>query len=391
MPVSSNIRTQSKTIGVVNSTSSQEWLMQLLLDHSTGTETTSLADLELYLAINHYWLPYAANGLTFDIYNAGTPFGTTSGTVGTAVIEVISCDNSTDKPIIYPIGVNARLNTILKLTWPTSTLTWSGVENGLEDIQFSTRDSNYKTTKYYSATTPTDLEDSYSYRDNAGAAETVYADNEKMWVIDSSTGTETVRWGNPPIWDPQATIVIEPSNLSTIDENTPTVSYETDTSASVMPGTGSSKNAIFNGIDPSALNFGSILRAEVILSHTGASYLSPSTVDLMDLAAISDPTPIWNEVTPNRNEIIASRSVDEGHTISTWMFDGSSLETLLTTWLNNWNVNHKGFAIKFNDETTTNAEQFFGSDNNTEVCLRPYIIITYSKTVATGRRRIIIV
>lgn len=401
MAVSSNIVAKTKTTQPVNSTGSINWAVSIDIGHDSGSDTTDLVDCAIYVFVMSYWLPVTAGGITVDVNYEGNPYGTYSGTRGSATVEIISYAN-VFIPVIYPVGSNERINAIIKITYPSSTLQFTGTSSGLTDIQINVRDSGYKSTKYYGGSLGiTDVEDSYSYRDNAGAAETVYASNSRVLV-----GDETVA---PPSWSfpwgdvPQRMIsllassdhaVISTDNFSTIVENTPDTSFESGATASIGVGTGYAKNGILTSVDPILTNVTSVERVEVWFNETGTSYISGTPqIDVMDLDTLPDSSPTWNEVRSTENSIVASQTIGSEWLNTTWAFTGSNLITLVESWLSDWATNHKGLALKFNDEASSNGEQTFATDNSTNSDMYPIIIIRYTSggTPVTIRRRIMIV
>lgn len=390
MAVSSNIQINSKTTTPVNATSSLGWGLRIDLTHSAGSDTTDLADVEICIGIMHYWRPSTDTGLTVDTNYTGNVYGTYSGTKGNMQIEIVPHVDSIDKPVIYPLGQNARCNAVIKISFPDSTLQFTGTNSGITDISIYARDYNYKPTKYYSSSDPRDVEDSYSYRDNAGAAEDSYASNSKIWVVDTSD-SDTVKWGNEPDWDGQNIVVISCNNFSTISENTPDTSDESGTSAQF--GCGSYvQNAIFTGVNPAPPNFNTVLHAEAWFHEAGVSYITGTPqIDLMPLSSLPDSTPTWNEVASNRGSAVATLTPSAGYLNTNWKFESSSFNTLIASWLTNWSSNHKGLALGYNVEAQSNSTHTFRSDDYSVDEARPVIFVAYTTTTEQTTRRIFLV
>lgn len=389
MAVAATIKCQSFTTGAITSNTSQQWGVKFRVEH-TGAGTTNMVDVEINIGVQHYWLSAdfgTSNGITVDIDNSGQTFGTTTGTLGTCVATWVRHDDLTNKPIIYPNGQNKRLNAVLKLRFPTSTLSFSGTGSGIQDIQIRIRDKAYRNVKYFNfGSVKTDIEDSYSYRDNAGANETVYADNSKVWIKDLSANV--VRWGTEPNYDEYPLMIIDAENFSTIDQNAPTVSDETLTVALINKGTGTSaKRGVFRGLGSTVANLNAVLKAEALFMNVAAPYFNSDSIELRDLTALPDLTPTWNEVNPNLGSSLLTQTMDQQYTLSTWLFSNAALNTLIQSWLTNWNTNHKGLVVKFTTENSGgNGEQSLSSDNNLTETTKPRIFVAYTVNAATKRR-----
>lgn len=285
MAVSSQLKIQSKTQGAVTSTSSQQWALHLNIIHSASGGTTNLSDVEVCVAIQHYWLSAnSLSGLTVYVDYAGNTNGG-SGTRGDVTISFIDYDDNINVPIIYPLGENKRFKTIMKIKYINSTYTFSDQNNGITDLQLRIAEKNYKTFKYFNLDgVRTDMEDSYSYRDNAGANETIYADNNKIWINEISSGN--LIWGISPHTNNNNIkyTVLLPKICSTINQSSPTTSYESDLTANINKGTyADAKRAIYVASGSTNNDIGRILRVEMLFKNTYAPYISNDNVSVCTL------------------------------------------------------------------------------------------------------------
>lgn len=390
MAISNNITVQTKTTAAVTSTSSQQWGVSFTIGHSGGTDTTDLVDCQIIVFIMNYWYPASEDGITVSVDYPGNTYGTTTGSRGDISIEFVDYVAASYTPVIYPLHENERFNTVMKITFPNSTLQFTGDNSGVSDIQLRIHDTGYKQTKYFSGTTITDIEDSYSYRDSGGTNETSYDYNEKVCIYSGST---TLYWGTPPNTTGDVAI-IDASNFSTIVENTPDVSYETGTTTAIGTGANYSKRSVFTGTDPSLSNV-TIDRAELWLRHSTSQWLAdPSVVDIVSLTSLPDSSPTWNEVSGLTGSIISQSNITSSWLNTTWSLghDGTGFTQMVYDWVNDWSSNHKGFVVKFNDEVSVNGEQTFISDDNSSEVLRPIIVLHYSQSSVgpTKTRRIFI-
>ena len=380
MSVSSKLKIQSKTQSAITSTSSQAWGLHLNIIHSASGETTDLSDVEICVAIQHYWLSAnSLSGLTVYVDYAGNTNGG-SGIRGDATITFIDYDDNINVPIIYPLGENKRFKTVMKIKYINSTYTFSNQNEGITDLQLRIADKNYKTTKYFNLDgVKTDIEDSYSYRDNNGANETVYADNNKICINEISSGN--LIWGiNPHANDNDINfMVLMPKICATVDQSSPTTSYVSDLSANINKGTSSNaKRAIYLASGSTYTNIGRILRVEMLIKNTYASYISDDNVSVCTLETLPDSTPTWNE-SYNTGITLATSNINSGFIQTCWMFSSPSINLLVEKLLRSWDTVQKGVVLKFTTENSGgNGEIVFGNHNSASY-VYPIIVIAYYK------------
>ena len=380
MAVSSQLKIQSKTQGAVTSTSSQQWALHLNIIHSASGGTTNLSDVEVCVAIQHYWLSAnSLSGLTVYVDYAGNTNGG-SGTRGDANITFIDYDDNINIPIIYPLGENKRFKTVMKIKYINSTYTFSNQNEGITDLQLRIADKNNKTTKYFNLDgVKTDIEDSYSYRDNAGANETVYADNNKIWINEISSGN--LIWGIKPQANDNNVkfMVLMPKLCSTINQSSPTTTYESDLTANINKGTyADAKRAIYVASGSTNNDIGRILRVEMLIKNTYASYISDDNVSVCTLETLPDSTPTWNE-TYNTGITLATSNINSGFIQTCWMFSSPSINLLIEKLLRSWDTEQKGVVLKFTTENSGgNGEIAFGNHNSASY-VYPIIVIAYYK------------
>lgn len=380
MAVSSQLKIQSKTQGAVTSTSSQQWALHLNIIHSASGGTTNLSDVEVCVAIQHYWLSAnSLSGLTVYVDYAGNTNGG-SGTRGDATITFIDYDDNINIPIIYPLGENKRFKTVMKIKYINSTYTFSNKNEGITDLQLRIADKNHKTTKYFNLDgVKTDIEDSYSYRDNAGANETVYADNNKICINEISSGN--LIWGIKPHANDNNVkfMVLMPKLCSTINQSSPTTSYESDLTANINKGTyADAKRAIYVASGSTNNDIGRILRVEMLFKNTYASYINGDNVSVCTLETLPDSTPTWNELY-NTGITLATSNINSGFIQTCWMFSSPSINLLIEKLLRSWDTEQKGVVLKFTTENSGgNGEIAFGNHNSVSY-VYPIIVIAYYK------------
>lgn len=268
----------------------------------------------------------------------------------------------------------------MKIKYINSTYTFSGQNQGITDLQMRISDKNYKTTKYFNlGGVKTDIEDSYSYRDNAGANETVYADNAKIWILQASTGN--IIWG-VPFWfatNPNIkTLVIQPYLNVTTNQSSPDTSYVSDKSANINKGTyADAKRAIFIPSGTTNNDIGRILRVEILLNNVYASYINNDNVSLCSLNTLPDSTPTWNETYNTTGVTLATSDINYGFIQTCWMFASSNIDVLVEKWLRSWSTEQKGIVVKFTTENSGgNGEIFFGNQNSSSN-VQPIIVVSY--------------
>ena len=136
MAVSSKLKIQSKTQSAITSTLSQAWGLHLNIIHSASGGTTNLSDVEVCVAIQHYWLSAnSLSGLTVYVDYAGNTNGG-SGTRGDANITFIDYDDNINIPIIYPLGENKRFKTVMKIKYINSTYTFSNQKEANDSLAY---------------------------------------------------------------------------------------------------------------------------------------------------------------------------------------------------------------------------------------------------------------
>lgn len=380
MAVSSKLKIQSKTQGAITSVSSQQWALHLNIIHSAGGETTNLSDVEVCIALQHYWLSAnSLSGLTVYVDYAGNTNGG-SGTRGDIAITFIDYDDNINIPIIYPLGENKRFKTIMKIKYINSTYTFSDQNNGITDLQLRIVEKNYKTIKYFNLDgVRTDMEDSYSYRDNAGANETVYADNNKIWINEISSGN--LIWGISPHTNNNNIkyTVLLPKICSTINQSSPTTSYESDLTANINKGGfADAKRAIYAASGSTNNNIGRILRVEVLIKNTYAPYISNDNVSVCTLTSLPDNNPTWNEAYIT-GVTLATSDINSGFIQTCWMFSSPAINIVIERLLRSWDTEQMGVALKFTTENSGgNGEISFGNHNSSSY-LYPIIVIAYQE------------
>lgn len=381
MPVSSHLKIQSKTEGAITSNTSQQWRLHLNAIHDNSGETTNLSDVEICIAIQHYWLSAnSLSGLTIDVDYAGN-VRNGSGSRGDVYIEYVDYDDIEYIPIIYPIGENKRYKTIIKITYPESTFVFSNAGAGLMDLKIRIRDFNYKAIKYFNYNgIKTDIEDSYSYRDDNGEDETQYSDNNKICINDLSNNN--LIWGIPPHTDDNNIYynIIEPVVFSTIDQANPTISYENNTTSIINIGTeNNAKRCVFIGSGNTFSDIGQILRCEILFKHIQSGHLNDGVVEILDILTLPNNSPTWNEVEPNSGNTLQSLSINSSFSNTCWMFSNEDINILIQKWLRSWNTEHKGLILKYSVENVGgSADSNFGN-HNSESFLKPLIIVAYKK------------
>lgn len=378
MAVSSYLKIQSKTQGAITSTSSQQWALHLNIIHSAGGETTNLSDVEVCVALQHYWLSAnSLSGLTVYVDYTGNINGG-SGTKGDISITFVDYDDNINIPIIYPLGENKRFKTIMKIRYINSTYTFSNQNEGITDLQLRIADKNYKMTKYFNLDgVKTDVEDSYSYRDNAGVNETVYADNNKIWINEISS--DNLIWGISPHTNDNNIkyIVLLPKICSTINQSSPTTSYESDLTANINKGTyADAKRVIYVVSGSTNNNVGRILRVEMLIKNTYAPYINNDNVSVCTLETLPDSTPTWNELY-NTGITLATSDINSGFIQTCWMFSSPSINLLTEQLLRSWDTEQKGIVLKFTTENSGgNGEIAFGNHNSASY-VYPILVIAY--------------
>jgi hypothetical protein len=211
-----------------------------------------------------------------------------------------------------------------------------------------------------------------------------------MWIKDSSAAG-ALRYGTEPDYDVYDLAVITINNCSYIDQNSPGSSYETAIRASVTPGTGTTaKRALFTFNDPSiGSTVATILRCEFLPICELTNYLNPATLDCCGMTALPDASPTWTESAANVGSALDSMVVGaDGYQYgsSGWLFNSASLDTLVKDWMNDWATNHKGLAVKFQTEGTSNGQAEISTDNQTNADMHPIIVVAYTTGAGPTRR-----
>lgn len=380
MAVSSKLKIQSKTQSAITSTSSQAWGLHLNIIHSASGETTDLSDVEICVAIQHYWLSAnSLSGLTVYVDYAGNTNGG-SGTRGDVTFSFIDYDDNINVPIIYPLGENKRFKTVMKIKYINSTYTFSNQNEGITDLHLRIADKNFKTIKYFNLDgVKTDMEDSYSYRDNNGANETVYADNNKICIYEISSGD--LIWGIMPHTNNNNIkyMVLLPKISATVNQASPTTSYESDLTANINKGGfADAKRAIYVASGSTNNNVGRILRVEVLLKNTYAPYISNDNVSVCTLTSLPDNNPTWNE-TFITGVTLATSNINSGFIQTCWMFSSPAINILIERLLRSWNTEQMGVVLKFTTENSGgNGEIQFGNHNSASY-VYPIIVIAYQE------------
>lgn len=380
MAVSSKLKIQSKTQSAITSTLTQSWGLHLNIIHSASGETTNLSDVEVCVAIQHYWLSAnSLSGLTVYVDYAGNTNGG-SGTRGDVTISFIDYDDNINVPIIYPLGENKRFKTVMKIKYINSTYTFSNQNEGITDLQLRIAEKNYKTIKYFNLDgVRTDMEDSYSYRDNAGANETVYADNNKIWINEISSGN--LIWGIKPHTNDSNIkyMVLLPKISATVNQASPTTSYESDLTANINKGGfADAKRAIYVASGSTNNNIGRILRVEMLLKNTYAPYISEDNVSVCTLTSLPNSNPTWNE-TYITGVTLATSNINSGFIQTCWMFSSPAINILIERLLRSWDTAQMGVVLKFTTENSGgNGEIQFGNQNSPSY-VYPIIVIAYQE------------
>ena len=391
MAVQSTIQVESQTTTPVNAVTSTSWQGSLRISHATDPgAATAIADLEVYVAVHHYWLPSTdtSRGLRCEIFNSGQVYGTITGSIGTCSVSIVDHVDAINKPIIYPHGSNAKVKAILKFTW-NGTGTFTGTGNGITDCNFSIRANNYRQTRFYDGSTS--VEDSYSYNTNVA-----YTPNPKMWCKDASAGS-ALRYGTEPNFTTYKTAVITCENASEINEASPGTSYEGNATSRVNKGNGSNaQNTVLTFNDPSlGITVDTILRCEFLPMCESHGYLNDDTLECVAMNTKPDTSPTWTECAANRgasqDTIVVTGSTGYQYSQRGWLFQSATLDALIKTWLNAWSTAHKGLALKFQTENVTgNGTQEMATDNDTDANMRPMIVVAYTEVGPSDRRVMVI-